>query len=210
MYRMPVMQRVGTYAEEKMQFWYFIFFLSLFISAISYAGPLDAYKVVKLNYGLNRIDFDNDGKEDLVILARRENFNAHGFDAVSFYSEQPQNGNKQLIQGIVSIFDKDKENFIIKVSGGADCVLHDFRLLKPNNGSQTLLIIADRKLSESYYEENAVAFSYYNLEHNSLGEIGYPFLYFKFFKTEQAKRKYCDVNEAFREELGLENYMKKE
>jgi hypothetical protein len=46
---------------------------------------LDPYSVVKLGYGANRVDFNNDGLEDLVVLARRENFNAHGFDIASFF-----------------------------------------------------------------------------------------------------------------------------
>lgn len=193
-----------------MRFWYLAIIVVLVGASSTYAAPLDTYTVVKLSYGTNRVDFNNDGKEDLVVLARRENFNAHGFDVVSFYSEQPKDGNKPKILGIISIFDKDKEKSILEVSGGADCLLYDFRLLKPKNGNQTLLIFAARKLSEGYYEENTVTFSYYKLENNSSGDIGHPFTYFKLSEVQQAKAKYCDVNEAFRVELGLGSHMERE
>jgi hypothetical protein len=193
-----------------MRFWHFAIVTVLLSTSCCYAEILDSYTVVKLSYGTNQVDFNNDGKEDLVVLARRENFNAHGFDVVSFYSEQPQDGNKAKVLGIIPIFDKNNEKLTFNVSGGADCILNDFRLLKPKLGIQSLLIIANRKISESFYEKNTVTFSYYNLEKNSSDEVGFPFSYFKFSKVDQAKAKYCDVNEAFSAELGLGIYKERE
>lgn len=178
----------------------------LLSSSFGYGGSLDSYSLVKLNYGVNRVDFNNDGSDDLIILANRENFNAHGFGVVSFYSEQPQDQDKQKKLGAVSIFEKDKEKFSLNVSGGAGCLLNDFRLLKPKSGNQALLIIASRKFSESFIEENVVTFSYYRLENNSTGEIGRPFAYFNLSEIHQSKSKYCDVTKAFQSELGLDNY----
>jgi hypothetical protein len=169
------------------------------------AAQLDSYNIVRLHYGINRVDFNNDGREDLVLVARRGNFNAHSFDVVTFYSNDPQNEEGHL--GIVPMFDKEeKEELTLEVSGGADCVLHDFRLLKPKRGNQAMLIIAARKWSESFYEENTVTFSYFKLERNTLGTPGRPILYFSLSEVRQARAKHCDVNEAFRSELGLDNY----
>ena len=193
-----------------MRFLYLAIVAVVVTTSSSYAAILDSYTLVKLSYGTNQVDFNNDKKKDLVVLARRENFNAHGFDVVSFYSEQPQDGNKAKTLGIVPIFDKGNEKSTFGVSGGADCVLNDFRLLKPKRGNQTLLIIANRKMSESFFEENSVTFTYYKLEDNSSGEIGFPFSYFKLSEVRQSKANYCDVNEAFSTELGLGNYRKQE
>src|SRR5260370_10887204 len=99
-----------------MRFWCLLV-LVIFTSPDN-AASLNSYTVVKLHYGVNRVDFNNDGVEDLVILARRENFNAHGFDVVTFYSNEPRDQQGHL--GIVSIFDKDKEELTLDVSGGAD------------------------------------------------------------------------------------------
>jgi hypothetical protein len=171
------------------------------------ATSLDSCTVVRLHYGVNRVDFNNDGVEDLVVLARRENFNAHDFDVVTFYSNGPRDRQGDL--GIVSMFDKNKEELTLEVSGGADCLLHDFRLVKPKRGNQPLLIVAARTWSESFYEKNTVTFSYFKLERNSSGEPGRPALYFNLYEVRQAKARYCDVNEAFRSELGLENYLQR-
>ena len=170
-------------------------------------AQLDSYAVVKLGYGVNRVDFNNDGREDLVIVGRRGNFNAHSFDVVTFYSNDPQNEQGHL--GIIPMFDKEKEELTLEVSGGADCLIHDFRLLKPKRGNQTMLIMAARKWSESFSEDNTVTFSYFKLERNTTGTPGRPILYFNLSDVRQAKAKYCDVNEAIRLELGLENYMQR-
>jgi len=170
-------------------------------------AQLDSYAVVKLGYGVNRVDFNNNGRADLVIVGRRGNFNAHSFDVVTFYSNDPQNEQGHL--GIVPMFDKEEEELTLEVSGGGDCLIHDFRLLKPKHGNQPMLIIAARKWSASFSEDNTVTFSYFKLERNTTGTPGRPILYFNLSDVRQAKAKYCDVNEAFRLELGLENYMQR-
>jgi hypothetical protein len=179
--------------------------LAVFTSLSVNDPRLDSYTVVKLHYGLNRVDFNNDGAEDLIVVARRENFNAHGFDVVTFYSNRPQTPQENL--AIVPMFDKDKEDLTLEVSGGADCLLHDFRLLKPKHGNESLLIIGSRAWSKSFAEDNVVTFSYFKLESNGSGTPGRPPLFFNFSETRKAKKKFCDVNEAFHSELGLENYM---
>jgi hypothetical protein len=168
------------------------------------ASLLDNYTVVKLDYGENRVDFNNDGIPDLVVMGHRENFNAHDYDVISFYANEPSNEQRRL--AIVPMFDQDKESVTLAAAGGADCRLHDFRLLRPKHGNQSLLIVADRKMSDSFFEENTVNFSYFKLERNSMESVGWPYLYFNLGEVRQAKAKYCDVNQAFRSELGLGDY----
>jgi hypothetical protein len=168
------------------------------------ASLLDNYTVVKLEYGENRVDFNNDGVPDLVVIGHRENFNAHDYDVISFYANEPGDEHRRL--AIVPLFDQDKESVTLAAAGGADCRLHDFRLLRPKHGNQSLLVVADRKMSDSFFEDNTVTFSYFKLERNSTESVGWPYLYFKLAEVRQAKVKYCDVNEAFRAELGLGNY----
>ena len=169
---------------------------------------LDSYTVVKLHYGLNRVDFNNDGTEDLVVVAKRENFNAHDFDVVTFYSNEPKPQQGDL--AIIPMFAKNEEKLTLEVAGGADCLLHDFRLLKPKHGSESLLIVASRSWSNSFAEDNVVTFTYFKLQSNASGTPGRPAFYFSLTDERQAKKKYCDVNEAFRSELGLENYRQRD
>jgi hypothetical protein len=168
------------------------------------ASLLDNYTMVKLEYGENRVDFNNDGVPDLVVVGHRENFNAHDYDVISFYANEPRKEHSHL--AIVPMFDQDKETVTLAAAGGADCRLHDFRLLRPKRGEQSLLIVADRKMSDSFFEENTVTFSYFKLERNSTELVGRPYLYFNLAEVRQAKAKYCDVNQAFRSELGLGDY----
>ena len=172
------------------------------------ASLLDNYTVVKLEYGENRVDFNNDGVEDLVVVGHRENFNAHDYDVISFYANEPGDERRRL--AIVPMFDQDKESVTLAAGGGADCRLHDFRLLRPKHGNQSLLIVADRKLSESFADDDTVTFSYFKLEGNSTGLVGWPYLYFNLAEVHQAKAKYCDVNQAFRSELGLGDYRQRD
>jgi len=171
------------------------------------ASLLDNYTVVKLEYGENRVDFNNDGVPDLVVVGHRENFNAHDYDVISFYANEPGDESRRL--AIVPMFDQDKESVTLAAAGGADCRLHDFRLLRPKHGNQSLLIVADRKMSDGFFEENTVTFSYFKLERNSTESVGWPYLYFKLAEVREAKAKYCDVNQAFRSELGLGDYRRR-
>jgi len=188
--------------------WLLIAICVLMHSAATHAAELGSYSIVKLSYGANQVDINNDGIPDIVFFAWRENYNAHSFDVVTFYIQTPSTDSIKP-WNIVPLFKKEKESLTLGVSGGADCVMNDFRLLKPKKSAQSLLIVAKREYSESFYEENFVDFHYYNLVSNAEGEMGRPIVYFDYKKTVRTKNKYCDVNHAFRSELGLENYMER-
>lgn len=189
-----------------MKVWKLVVPFALIYASAAVAGEFGSYTVVKLNYGANQVDFNNDGVNDLIVLAKRENFNAHGFDVVTFYFRPALDWAKSRWD-IIPIYGMGNEQLTLQPSGGADCLLHDFRIMKPKTGNQALLIVANRKMTDSYFEKNSVSFDYFTLEYNSEGEAGAPAAFFRRQKTVQSKRQYCDVNEAFRSELGLGNYM---
>jgi hypothetical protein len=66
------------------------------VAGTNAASLLDNYTVVKLEYGENRVDFDNDGVQDLVVVGHRENFNAHDYDVISFYANEPGDQHSRL------------------------------------------------------------------------------------------------------------------
>lgn len=146
---------------------------------------------VSLQNGMNRIDFTGDGRTDLVVVAHRENFNAHGFEVVTFLVEDGDT----LLQ--VPLFDGDDERQFATISGGADCTLHDLRLLPGKAGVPMTLVIADRALGESYADPNTVTFTWYSLRTNAEGDVGYPQFRFERTRTTQVKQPFCDVGEAF-------------
>ena len=178
------------------------------ISPIMAESP--AAKLVKLQNGVNSVDFTGDGISDLIVMGRRDNFNAHGFDVVSFYifTDDKEFSVKQW--DIVPVMKKKGERLEITVGGGADCILHDFRLLAGSGKTAASLILADRKLINGYAESEAVTFTYFSLERNKEGIPGEPRYYFKQLRAVKSKAKYCDVGEAFQKELGIDSYRRTE
>jgi len=188
-------------------------FLALALALIAgYAGALDlgSYKVAKIVYGVNAVDFGPPGTHGTVLLGWRENFNAHGFGVATFYLKTPKGAVSGLrrddVLGLVSIWDGQKEELTVNTSGGADCVLHDFRLLISNQHKPSLLVLADRKMGETFVDEETVTFKTYTLKQNIEQMPGPPTYYFDLTEQRTAKRKYCDVEKAFRDEFDIGDY----
>lgn len=175
--------------------------LTLAVTSAS-AMDLGRYSVVKLHPGLNNLDRAFGGHPVSVVIGHRENFNAHSFDVVTFYL-----WDRDAAKGldIVGVWDKDKEALSLDVSGGADCLLHDFRLLWPKKGGGPLLVVADRPLLTTYIDNAPVTFRFYTLKQNTAGAPG-PAYWFDLAETQTSEAVYCDVGIALSRELGLGDY----
>jgi carbapenem resistance CarG-like protein len=157
--------------------------------------------VLKLAYGINRFEGFASSAAGIVVLSMRGNGNAHGFDVASFYVDMP--GEEERFS-ILPIFDHDQEKHEVTVGGGADCLLHDFRLVRAD--STLWLIVATREFGDSYVDARPVTFDRYALKHNASGEVGRPSYFFEFVASSVSTRRYCDVGDAFKDELALEDY----
>ena len=164
-------------------------------------------KLVKIGYGVNSVDFTGDRIPDLIVMGRRDNFNAHGFDVISFYIFVDDKDLSVKQWDIIPVMKKKEEQLEVTVSGGADCILHDFRLLTGSGKTAASMILADRELKNGYGESEAVQFTYFSLETNNEGIPGEPRYYFKQSRIVKSKAKYCDVGEAFQKELGIGSYL---
>jgi hypothetical protein len=160
--------------------------------------------LVKVKYGITKADLSGQGLNAMIVLARRENFNAHGFDVLTMYIED--SSVDRFSWHIIPVFRDEKEELEITIGGGADCLLHDFRLLRNTQSHSTQLIIARREMGESYIDEKNVMFEYYELKKNTEKEVGSPLYYFVKIGSIKSKKKYCDVGDAFKKELGLGGY----
>jgi hypothetical protein len=178
-------------------------FAALLIAPVASGEDLAKYSVVKFAYGATSVDFSADGNADLVVVGRRENFNAHGFDVASFYIRSPDSEGSREVWNIVPLEADGKEVHQVTSSGGADCLLHDFRLLKGKQKNEALLVLADRDFGETYVDEEKVTFTFYALKVNDGQQLGSADFYFEKSSSQVAKKKYCDVREAFKSELGL-------
>ncbi len=181
-----------------------MFGLCLVLPTYAFAGPRTQstrpLMQIKLKYGFNRVDLDGDGNRDMVFIARRRNFNAHSFDIVSFYINEPGSN----VTWHVAPFLRDRPEYSLRTSGGADCMLHDYRIYAAGKKRKKVVVLAHRDFSRSFNEMNTVRFEFYRLVKNRKGIPGEPAYYYKRFKTITAKKKYCDVNQALKSELGLE------
>ena len=174
---------------------------ALLLAAFTAHGmDLRAYANVKLHPGINAaVNIGVPARLATIVIGHRENFNAHGFDVATFFIA----GDKPPDLGLLSFWDGDKESLHQGTSGGADCVLHDFRLLRSSKGAPPMVVVADREMGDSYADKAAVSFRFYRLVQNTEGMPGRPLYSFELVKTEKAKASYCDVGEAFQRELGL-------
>ncbi|ACD66527.1 MAG TPA: hypothetical protein DEA57_02755 [Sulfurihydrogenibium sp.] len=158
-----------------------------------------------ISNGLNYLDLDGDGEKDIIVKGYRNNISAHTFSVISFYlsrkiDSQEKSNIKRL--DIISIGQlPDKEEYQLFTHEGADCILRDFRLVKIKNSKKVYLIKAERYLSgeKTYADKDTVKFTIYELQYDDTDDR------FSFNKINEfrATRKYCDVNEAFKQELGI-------
>jgi hypothetical protein len=162
-------------------------------------------RVVKLRNGLNAVDLDGDKHSDLVVMAHRENYNAHSYDLFTFYVDNPADRDHPL--NLVVFTDssgvQNAESF--GTSNGADCVVADLRLLQPRTGPD-LLVVGRRDFGESYADSMPVTFIVYSLAISDEGVFGIPPYQFTPDRTIRSRARYCDVGDAFRAELGLGEY----
>jgi hypothetical protein len=158
--------------------------------------------VIRFGNGTTSVDILGDGSAAHVVTGTRQNFNAHGYDAVSFYVEAATNSNGKA-WNIIPVVDGTDEKLSLTVSGGADCLLHDLRLVRMPGERYARLVVADRELGESFADAAEVTFTFYDLMTNRDGEPGRPLYYFTKARVSKASRAYCDVGEALSKELGL-------
>lgn len=157
--------------------------------------------VVPIENGVTKVSLD--GVDVTVLRAFRENYNAHSFDVVSFYTGSLVDKKQQL--GIVPIFSKDGEEVHeITIGGGADCNLTDFRLVKGTGKRPARLVVAKRDMGETYADDETVRFTVYEMKRNDDPESDMdPPVSFQEKLRINSKHKYCDVNDAFDKELHL-------
>jgi hypothetical protein len=196
------------------------FFLAIYATAVLAADPqatfdLRGYAVIPLHRGINAVNAGPDGQSATVVIGHRENFNAHSFNVVTFYltpTGPPTDvANPWPELNIVGLFDthpdgSNTESQFLTVGGGADCVVHDFRLLRSAAGLPPALVIASRPVIHSYADPDPVTFSFYKLMQNATQDVGEPRYWFKLVETRPAQKQYCDVGDALSQELGLPDY----
>ena len=162
----------------------------------------DGDATLALHNGVNVVNLDGAGLMATVVVAHRDNFNAHSFDVTTFYSSlKTEDGGQSELRIIPIEVTETKEVLHLITAGGADCVLQDFRVIPKPAERTAVLITGERAFGRHFADSQRVTFRYYKLRKNS--EVGRPALYFEFDKKTVTRKNYCDVNEAFDAELHL-------
>jgi hypothetical protein len=169
-----------------------------FLIAVELLGAADANAAgqapLRPGNGVTELDLLGDGTPAMVVVGRRENFNAYSFDVTSFFVRL---GNRL---GVVPLFDAEKEQDSMTSSGAADCVPHDFRLVGHRQHVPLSLVVADRDYGESFVAVMPVRFRAYELVKNENSDFGWPTWRFQLRTTRTSTRAYCDVDDAFAHE----------
>jgi hypothetical protein len=168
----------------------------------------DSLAVIPLHAGRNAVDLLGTGGSGTIDVADRENYNAHGHHIALFQVNAPRYADDSTSADewqIVPFFGKnmDADEEVFRTVEGADCILRDLRILRRTSGGPVTVVIAERALERSYADPAAVQFQFYELRTNAIGGIGHPSYYFERTRVVEAKRPYCDVDDAFDRELHL-------
>jgi hypothetical protein len=147
--------------------------------------------------GPNVVDLDGDGTPDLIVKARRENFDAHSSTHYAFYRKASA-GAWEIVPIEVSPTEPLQIDF--STSEGADCILRDVRLHRAKDG-RIELVVATREFGESYADTKPVTFAWFALAHNDEEVPGRPPFYFAKKDERVTATPYCDVEMAFEKEL---------
>ena len=146
--------------------------------------------------GITPLDLLGDGTGAMMVVGRRENYNAHSFDVATLYVRVDRQWE------LVPVFDADKEQTTLTSSGGADCLLHDFRFFRRRPRAPLELVVADRDYGDSFVDVRPVTFRLYALIRNVDSEPGAPTWSFQLRATRVSVKSYCDVGDAFKTESG--------
>jgi hypothetical protein len=122
--------------------------------------------------GVTEFDLLGDGTPAMAVVGRRENFNAHSFDVISFFVRLENRWD------VVPLYDDEKEQDSMTSSGGADCLLH----------------------GDSFVAVMPVKFRVYELVKNVNSDMGWPTWRFQLRRTATSAHAYCDVGDAFAHE----------
>ncbi|MGI8432982.1 MAG: carbapenem self-resistance protein CarG family protein [Chthoniobacterales bacterium] len=181
--------------------------LALLATSAPAAAEPRAPGLVLLRNGINPVELGPGARAGMVVLAHRENFNAHSFEIATFYLRTARLDSDpatwQLIPFETKHAGSSYENDLL-VSGGADCVLHTFRIFAGRKAEAARILVADRAPGESFADPRPVTFTWYELAWNPDGGAGQPTAFFRVTKTATTRQAYCDADQAIRDELQLE------
>jgi hypothetical protein len=163
------------------------------------------WSVLPLTEGPHPVALLGPGYPGLVVRGYVNNFNAHSYHSFTFYLSYPDSEGGQIRWDLIPFVAGSEIHRDFVTAQGADCVLRDLRLLRPKMQPPTAMAVltAQRRMGESYADSQLVDFSLYQLRTSVTMAPGTPGIYFEKTRSLTSRRRYCDVEQAFKEEFGL-------
>jgi hypothetical protein len=159
--------------------------------------------VFRLRNGMNAIDPTGTGTRGTVMVARRPNYNAHGYSLATFYAVGKDDASDHAVWQLIPFMAGVPREEAAHTHEGADCIIQDVRVLRPARAGPLTVVIGHRTVAQTYADAEAVTFTIYELRRNDTHEMGEPLYRFELTRQIHPRRAYCDINEAFARELGL-------
>lgn len=179
---------------------------------IAFAAPLAAQQVadvtaIPLRAGVNRIDrFASDGREAQVVLAWRDNGNAHGYSLLLVMLPGRAGASDWNVVGVEPAETGEMFRDVIRDQPhtGED-VVRAVRLARGNLDGRpaTLLLTATRDLGEEHFLAPVpVRFEVFALA-SGRGDVGVTRDYFRRVLVERSDRRFCNAELALAQRFGL-------
>ncbi len=167
-------------------------YLTLIITML--LSPFAFADVLNIKYGVNSMDINGDGIDDMIIRTRWDVSSAHSADKYSLAVSYGGNG-AFIPKGYYDVGFQEDNSRILWTSEGADCVLSGY-VFHVNKGKALEIDYYHRDWGEGYADTQPVTITRYRLtdRHNeALEGMGLTPYFLKKIKERRIMKKYCDV-----------------
>lgn len=191
-----------TWAGLLLTFW------PMAASAVEVAHQITDVQAMALTSGVNRIShFAPDGRDGIVILAWRDNGNAHGYDLALVMIEPRQGAGWNVVA--IAPMDQEAsrvEDVLRDTPHTGDDAVRSFRFArgKVDGEAATLLFIATRDVEAgaSIPDPSFVTFEVYRLAQND-GDVGLTRDFFDPIRRTRSSIRFCHAEMALFQAFGL-------
>lgn len=158
--------------------------LGLLFSSLSFAS---ISADIKLEYGVNLIDFNGDGIPDVVVKSRRSLNNSLSVDMVTVYIK----GSDQKVYIIPSIYANALSLYNNKIKD-TEITISDFKFIEKKDH---VVLLSAEKVGNNLQEPTPIRFSSYTISENKKGdEIQFKWQFSAYCVTELS---YLSVEDAY-------------
>jgi hypothetical protein len=170
-----------------------------FATGAAAAPNLGRLTPIPLQTGVNRIaQFSSDGREARIVLAWRDNGNAHGYDVFLVLMPTKRGGTDWNVVGLET--GQSFSDEIRDAPHTGEDVATAVRFVR--RGTKPLVVMASRRIVESYPAPAETMIKVYELRRSD-GVPGTTIDYFAVTRQWKARERYCNAELALHDEVGL-------